>query len=572
MSIFKTKASVKRGLFSLLLCIAKVAQADGHINKEPNQYWSRLLHASNGVSSVISDEFFLTPNGRFDLETEQNAFISMLSTDLGHQVACNFPARYKWVKRERLTTTEIDLSTCVALVEFRKKFQQHDFYLGYVTEFLDSPASAFGHLMLVFSDPKIPLDLSDVIHFAANSNGEKGLNYIAKGLTGGFRGYYVRDPFFKKANEYLVVEQRAIHLLKIELTPDQIENLVLHIYELRKAEFKYYFIDENCAFQLANFLDIAVPEKSYGFAPNQPVLPIDVVRRNQNRIVQHLSFSPTHKRVNEIASTLSDSELSEVKAVLAQEILPNPESTDAVKELISLQYQYAFRRLRKPYPNHAEVDSLDFKKSTNYEKVDDSLELPTRKFGISTGLVSTANRNLARLEISPMGWIGDNSPKNRESQLEVLTTSFDVSNDQLKLNELKMLNIRSTPNALEVNKPWSWGLGISMNRYNFLGDLAKEGEFYGGKTFVLQSVRTELSVGLGAQSLHGFHPYSTEKASILYQFSDTVSLGISTENKRFSTDTYRISTIFMSINRWEIRRKQLSNGIYENYLSFSWSL
>lgn len=296
----------------------------GVAHADVTPYWTRLLHANDGISSVVSHEFFLTPNGRFDLRAEQDSFIALLSTDAVHQVACNFPARYKWLKKQKLTSVDFDLKTCAELAQYRKDFQQKDFYLGYVTEFLDSPASAFGHLMLVFSDPQVPLELAEVIHFAADSKGEKGLNYIAKGLTGGFRGYFVRDPFFKKSNEYLVVEQRAIHLLKIELTNDQIDNLVLHLYELRKAEFKYYFIDENCAFQLADFLDVAIPEESYRLAPNQPVLPLDVIRQNKSRISQHLSFAPTHKRLNAIVSTLTDSELSEAKAVLTQQAPPQP--------------------------------------------------------------------------------------------------------------------------------------------------------------------------------------------------------------------------------------------------------
>lgn len=572
MRIFKAKASVKRGLFCMCVSFLGIAQADIHVNTNVSRYWARLLHANDGISSVISEEFFLTPNGRFDLKAEQDAFISLLSTDAVHQVACNFPARYKWLKKQKLTSVEFDLKTCADLVQFRKGFQQKDFYLGYVTEFLDSPASAFGHLMLVFSDPKVPQELADVIHFAADSKGEKGLSYIVKGLSGGFRGYYIRDPFFKKSNEYLVVEQRAIHLFKIELTQDQIENLVLHLYELRKAEFRYYFIDENCAFQLTDFLDVAVPEEIYRLPPNKPILPIDVIRLNRNRISQHLSFAPTHKRVNEIASTLTASELSEVKAVLTQQVAPSPDSTNAVKELIALQYQYAFRRAKKPYSNHTEVDLLDFKKSTNIVELDDPLDQSDRKIGLSTGVVSKAGRYMVRMEIDPLGTTGNGNPKSKESQLEVMTTSLDVANNQFKLNELKLLKIRSTPNALDFNNPWSWGLSLSMNRYNSLSELAKEAELNTGKTFILGRFRAELGVGLGTQSLQGTHLFTSPKVSAYYELNERVNAGVSFEDKKLSTETYSISTAFITMNGWILKRRVLGRGGYENSLSFSWPL
>lgn len=544
----------------------------GIAQAEVEPYWARLLHANDGTSLVVSDEFFLTPNGRFDLQAEQEAFISLLSTNALHQVACNFPARYKWLKKKKLTGVDFDLNTCVELNQFRKNFQQKDFYLGYVTEFLDSPASAFGHLMLVFSDPKVPLELADVIHFAADSKGEKGLNYIVNGLSGGFRGYYVRDPFFKKANEYLVVEQRAIHLLKIELTQDQIDNLILHLYELRKAEFKYYFIDENCAFQLADFLDVAIPEESYRLSSNQPVLPIDVIRLNRKRISRHLSFAPTQKRLNQIASTLTASELSDVQAVLNQQVAPSSANTDAVKELIFLQYQYAFRRAKRPYPNHVEVDLIDFKRSENFVELDDPLAQPSRKVGISTGLVSISGANVARLEIDPLGTAGSEVSKSKESQLEVMTTSVDVSKNQFRLNELRVLRIRSTPNALELNGPLSWSLGISVNRYNFLGELAKEAEFGTGKTFILNQLRAEVSVGLGAQSLQGTRFYTNPRAFAYYQFNERVRAGVSMEDKRLPAETYRISTAFFSVDGWMLRRRMLGRENYENSLSFSWPL
>lgn len=566
MNIFKTKASVKRRLFCLFFFFAGIAQAD------VAPYWARLLHANDGASLVVSDEFFLTPNGRFDLKAEQDAFITLLATDALAQVACNFPARYKWLKKQKLTDVDFDLKTCTDLNQFRKNFQQKDFYLGYVTEFLDSPASAFGHLMLVFSDPKVPLELADVIHFAADSKGEKGLNYIANGLSGGFRGYYVRDPFFKKSNEYLVVEQRAIHLLKIELTQDQIDNLVLHLYELRKAEFKYYFIDENCAFQLADFLDVAIPEESYRLSPNQPVLPIDVIRLNRKRISEHLSFAPTHKLLNQIASKLTDSELSEVQAVLTQQVAPSSDSDDPVKEVISLQYQYAFRRVKQPYPNHAEVDLIDFKKSQNLVKLDDPLALPNRKVGISTGLVSNAGSSVVRLKVDPLVTAGGEVLNNKESQLEVMSTSLDVSENQFKLNELKVFRIKSTPNALTLNSPWSWGLGVSVNRYNLLGELAKEAEFGTGKTLILNQFRVELGIGLGAQNIHGTRLYTNPRAAAFYQPNEHVRVGLSMEDKRLPSDTYRITTAFFSVDRWTLGRRMVGRENYESSLSFSWPL
>ncbi len=564
MSIFKTKASVKRRLFCFLLIPLLACTTALCAESVVDQYWARLLHAEDGVSHVVSPEFFVSSNGRFDVKAEQDALVEVLKSNDGQQVACNFPARYKWLKSQKLTDVEIDLNACGELTKYRDGFQRKDVYLGYITEFLDSPASAFGHLMVVFHDSQNPMELADVIHFAADSNKEKGLGYIAKGLSGGFSGYFVRDPFFQKSNEYLIVEQRAIHLLKIELTDDQIENLILHLYELRKAEFKYYFIDENCAFQLADFLNVAVPDKSYRMASRQAVLPIDVVRLNADRISKRITYVPTHKRINEIARKLTPAELTEVNAVIDQKISPNPDSSDAVKELLALQYQYAFRRSRKPYPNHAEIDELDYIRSNSAIEVEDPIKKRASGVGISVGLLNSGAESGTRLEIAPLASANRTGALVKESQLDVLSTTIDYTNKRWELNELRLLKVVSTPNALQFNSPWSWGVGLSINRYNSSRQLAREFQFEIGKTYVLDRLRVELAVGSGLQNLSVTKAYLYPKGVMLYQMSDLAELGVSVEQKIFATEVYQMRSAFITLGNWMIRTNQLGSGHREH--------
>jgi Domain of unknown function (DUF4105) len=568
MSIFKPNASVKRRLFCFflipLLACTKVLCAEPVVD----QYWSRLLHAEDGVSHVVSPEFFISNNGRFDIRAEQDAFVTVLKSNDAQQLACNFPARYKWLKSQKLTDVEVDLNECVELTKYRDGFQRKDFYLGYITEFLDSPASAFGHLMVVFHDPQKPMELADVIHFAADSNKEKGLGYITKGLSGGFSGYFVRDPFFQKSNEYLIIEQRAIHLLKIELTNDQIENLILHLYELRKAEFKYYFIDKNCAFQLADFLNVAVPDKNYRMAFRQAVLPMDVVRLNADRISKLITYVPTHKRINEIAKKLTPIELTEVHAVIDQKTSPNSASSDAVKELLALQYQYAFRRSRTPYPNHAEIDDFNFTRFNSANEVEDPTKKRTSGVGISIGLLSSGAESGTRLEIAPLASANRIGTFAKESQLDVLTTTLDYTNNRWALNELRLLKIASTPNALQFNSPWSWGAGISINRYNSSRFLAREFQFELGKTYVLERVRAEISLGSGFQNSIATKAYLNPKVTMLYQYLDVAEMGVSVEDKIFATEGYQMRSAFISIGNWMIRTNQLDSGHRERSLMY----
>lgn len=99
MNIFKTKASVKRRLFSFLLIALSACTKALYAEPVLDQYWSRLLHAEDGVSHVVSPQFFISNNGRFDIRAERDAYIKELKSNDALQVACNFPARYKWIKK-----------------------------------------------------------------------------------------------------------------------------------------------------------------------------------------------------------------------------------------------------------------------------------------------------------------------------------------------------------------------------------------------------------------------------------------------------------------------------------------
>ena len=62
-------------------------------------YWKKLLHFEDEKSNVISDDFFLSDSYRHSLQDEFYSTIELLRGDNGKEVACNFPARYLWIKK-----------------------------------------------------------------------------------------------------------------------------------------------------------------------------------------------------------------------------------------------------------------------------------------------------------------------------------------------------------------------------------------------------------------------------------------------------------------------------------------
>lgn len=561
----KAKNPAKRGFFWIFIaiCLSQLCMPASSAQPMQRSYWDRLLHAENGVSRVQSAEFFVSPNGRKNPEQERTEFLKILNSNEAQQLACQFPARYKWLTRETTQLHLIDLNRCDDLKKFHDGFQKKSFYIAYVSEFLDAPASAFGHVMLVFQDEQTPLDLADTIHFAATTNREGAVEYAIKGLSGGFEGYFIREPFFHKKKDYLLFEQRSINLYKIDLTKDEIENIIFHLYELRKAKFQYYFVDENCAFQIAELINIASPNKNYSLSTKQPNLPIDVVRSNANRISEKKTLPPIIVRQKYLTTRLSEAEKTHVQAVINQTERVRTEDSDQTKELLYLHYQYAFRRKGKPYLNHSEIESLDFKESSQQvELADPSLKTKTNIW--SAGLTQSNQQTQGRVRWTPLGEDSVQTQISRDSKLKILETTLNISNHQIQLEQLKLLSMSSTPNHLEMHQPWSWSFDVSANRNNPQKELTGDAEIGIGSTWFWKRLRLESWIASGIDQRESTHAYLRPRLGISVMISPEIQAEINASRKQFAHSN--ISTQELNIQYKKIQFSRRMAGFGENTL------
>ncbi|RLA40699.1 MAG: hypothetical protein DRQ64_04075 [Gammaproteobacteria bacterium] len=88
---------------------------------------------------------------------------------------------------------------------------------------LNSPSSMFGHTLLRL-DPAAGREHSDWlaygVNFGANiPQGDNSFLYAYKGLSGGYPGQFIVEPYFEKIQEYNRVENRDIWEYPLNLTP-----------------------------------------------------------------------------------------------------------------------------------------------------------------------------------------------------------------------------------------------------------------------------------------------------------------------------------------------------------------
>lgn len=255
--------------------------------------WHDLLHyepekssASGYLSQVDDARFFTAHDGKQSPQSELlhtlQAFYLPVADDTQH-AQCRFIARFNWL-RQQLAEELINLPQveCKQYNEWRAFVADDQVTLVFPAYHLNSPSSMFGHTLLRLddADEKNGSDwLSVAVNFGADvSHDDNSLFYAFKGLSGGYPGFFIVEPYFKKIQEYNQKEKRDIWEYPLNLTPQETRRMVEHLWELKEMEFDYYFFDENCSYRLLELLEVARPgidlTSEYGFS----VIPVDTIR------------------------------------------------------------------------------------------------------------------------------------------------------------------------------------------------------------------------------------------------------------------------------------------------------
>ncbi len=190
----------------------------------------------------------------------------------------------------------------------------------------------FGHTFLrIDSAFESPL-LAFAVNYAAKvDEGEGALKFTLKGLFGGYKGYYSVLPYYEKVREYANIDQRDMWEYRLNLTPEEVRRLVLHLVDLKGIATDYFFFDENCSYELLFLLDAARPSaRLTDSAEGYWVIPMDTVRASiAAGLVDNVTWRPS--RARQIRHSLSF--MSGGEAEISSEIVDGRSSPDALLSL-----------------------------------------------------------------------------------------------------------------------------------------------------------------------------------------------------------------------------------------------
>lgn len=267
---------------------------------ESDPQWLRLGHwqprlLGGGVHSQAMGAFFLAQDGKTNPSAELDAtlrgifgLIPLTPQEVEQKVLpapCRFPARTAWLLQKlQVDAAQLPQTDCPKLADYFRKLAPESASLVFSSYYLNNPSSAFGHVFLrihrrfdgVSQEKRELLDYA--IDYSASADTHNPVLYAMKGLTGLFRGDFHLFPFYYKVREYNDYEARDLWEYDLALAPQELGMLVAHLFELGSSWFPYYYIDENCAYQVLTALEAAVPRARLVDEVKVPVIPADTVK------------------------------------------------------------------------------------------------------------------------------------------------------------------------------------------------------------------------------------------------------------------------------------------------------
>ena len=109
---------------------------------------------------------------------------------------------------------------------------------------MGSPLSIYSHTFIKINSKKYPEGsyLNTAISFsAAFPSNENPVTLTFKGVFGGYQGYFGVEPYYLKVKAYSYLDNRDLFEYYLNLTEDEIDRIVLHVWELKDISMDYYF-------------------------------------------------------------------------------------------------------------------------------------------------------------------------------------------------------------------------------------------------------------------------------------------------------------------------------------------
>lgn len=461
-------------------------------------FWLALLHYERGGndsrirSEIHSPGFFLSPQGQHnpsaELEATLQAFFRPLGEDHNEHAQCRFPARLQWLKQQlNWTTATAPKPVCSRYQAWSLQDNIESISLVFATGYLDNPASFFGHILLKFNPSRIvqPYDLLDQsINFGAIvPDHEHPLVYITKGLFGGYEAGFTHEQFYFHNHNYADNELRDLWEYQLSLSPDEARIIAYHAWELLGQKFTYYFLQKNCAYQIAELLGLVVKDpllskRKFWAAPVDVFNHLATIEHQGQPLLSELRRIPSRQnRFIEKYQVLSSVEQQIIDALVLNNLnfsIPDYARRSDVEKsrlLDCLLDYYEFRSIAsqhdsvyKPFRHKVLLEMSTLPAFAPPQDTPHDIASPPHQGPLSTSLrLSLLNNDELgsgfQLNFRPTyyDFLGLEAGRLPHSQLAMFDTALVFFDDHIRLRYLDLVNIE-TLNLSQTQLPGDGGM------------------------------------------------------------------------------------------------------------------
>lgn len=456
--------------------------------------WHTLMHYKKNIFFLTESQadgaaFFFSEDGKYDPEAEMMASVKAFQDEAQEpgprHPQCAFPARYKYLKR--IFDLKVNDVECKDYQWWRANLPFHSVTIIFASYYANNPASIFGHTFMRInsSDKKSISDYG--VDFSALTDTDHGLEFAIRGVIGGYMGQYNIKPYYMKMNEYIENENRDLWEYDLNLTADQIDRMIAHIWELQKnTYFDYFFFRENCSYQLLTLLEVANPDWNLSEEFDLETIPVDSIKvlTRTKGAISGVQYRPAFKKtVAHKLGDLSSTEHTLMRSVVSGEVSPSRVSSAKVLEGAIAQLRYERFEEKKFTPAQetrlketliqrakvgGKVESTDVKDSLPVEKLRPDLSHNSQKYSFAYGNNSAFGRfGELTLRAALHDLLDPDQGYPPNSQIEMSSWKFrSQRSDNVYLEELKYAEAFSLFPVTKDEFQWSWRVAGKSYRVN----------------------------------------------------------------------------------------------------------
>ena len=264
--------------------------------------WLKLVHYQPKIfggykATIGSESFYLSPCGKTNPEKELDATIALFQSN-DDKTKCLFPARYMFLKKNGLIN--YDFPDCNEYEQFKKDLQPSGITFLFTDAYMNNSSSLFGHTLLrVDTARKGTQLLAHGINYGAYTRGyEDSFLYAIYGLIGAYPGGFTTKPYYDIINTYNNLENRDIWEYGLNLTQDELDFFIAHIWELGQTLTPYYFFTQNCSYMLMEALDAVKPDLNLAQDFKIQTIPLDTIKavNSKQGLIKSVNYRPSRER------------------------------------------------------------------------------------------------------------------------------------------------------------------------------------------------------------------------------------------------------------------------------------